>query len=138
MPPDSGKRSAITDGFRRNFYAATDPSLPPEERERQADEALAKFYKARARMGAHARNARASSREEITRAAREALFQQYLDQTDPGLDARERIRQAKSLEKLHMQGLALRRQTVRRRAAAALNRVAEADAQADALGADAI
>lgn len=138
MPPDPGKRSAITDGLRRNFYAATDPSLPPDERERQADEALAQFYRARARMGAHARNASASSREEITRAAREALFQRYVDQTDPGLDPEERVRIAKSLQKLHMQRLALNRQTVRRRAAAALNRLAEAEAQADALGADAI
>jgi len=142
MPPDASKRSATARagarGLHDSFYAATDPDLPDEERQRQAEQARSTFYRGRARMGAHARNARATSRAAITQGARDALFRKYYDATDPDLPEEERQRQAKSKESEFMQGIALRRETARKRAAIAMNNLTEAEAQAAAFDADAV
>lgn len=142
MPSDVSKRSATArrgaQGLHDSFYDATDPALPAEERERLADEARREFYRGRARMGAHARNANASSAEAITRAARDAAFQRFYEATDASLPDEERQRQAKSLQRLFMQGLALKRATRRKQAQVAMNRLIEAEAEAAVLGADAV
>jgi len=142
MPADASKRSAIArrgaQGLHDSFYEATDPGLPQEERERLAEQERRKFYSSRATMGAYARNASASTRAAITRAARQAAWQKFYDATDPAQPEEVRQQQATEKRSEFFRGLALKRSTARKRAAIAQNRLIEAEAEAAALDADAV
>jgi hypothetical protein len=67
-----------------------------------------------ARVGAYSLHAKYDSRE-ITKAAREAFLQKWIDQVDPdrSLPEDDRLRRAESALKAHMAKLALRSAKVR-------------------------
>jgi hypothetical protein len=71
------------------------------------------------RVGAYALHSKYDSRE-ITRAARAAFLQKWVDQVDPDrvLPEPERLRRAENALKAHMARLALKSAKARRKAAA--------------------
>jgi len=85
----------------------------------------------RGRIGGYTRAAMAATPSEITKKARAASWQKFLDQVPPEItDPAERERRAGLLRRAHMSRLALKASAARRAVARARAVLAEAEAEA--------